>query len=104
MIQIFCDICGESRKFRCSLREDFCLWFTTIEMAQICEKDKNVPMNSAVLVCGDCRDELLDGGREGLNINEMTPAWDRFDDCLIRELRQSLERKRETNKVTNPRN
>lgn len=77
MIQIFCDVCGESRKFRSGLRGDYRLWFTTIELLQVCDVDKEIPSNTAVDICHECRDKLI--------------GWTALDVCLIRALGKSLE-------------
>ena len=91
MIQIFCDVCGESRKFRSGINGDYRLWFTTIEMRQICDEGKKIPSNSAVDICYECRDALLDGG-------EPNTCWDRPDDCLIKALRMTLKNKQDQGK------
>jgi len=82
MIEIHCDICGAIRKFRSGIAGDYRLWFTTILIEQICEKDKELPTH-AIDICKDCRDKLLDGG-------EPNRVYARFDDGLVAKLKEIL--------------
>lgn len=86
MIQIYCDICGGSRKFQGGQTGDYRLWFTSIILNQVCEEDKIVPCRGAVDICLECRDKMLEG-------DEPIQVWDRYDNCLIDGIRESLKRK-----------
>jgi hypothetical protein len=59
MVQIFCDICGESRKFQGGQSGDYRLWFTTIVLEQINDDEKHIPCRSAIDICLECRDKML---------------------------------------------
>ena len=83
MIQIWCDICCGSRKLTSGIEGDYKLWFTTIEINQICnETDVVVSRRQFVDICHDCRDILKGKPHEAL---------DRLDDALLRGIRESIE-------------
>lgn len=84
MVQIFCDICGCSKKFQSGIDGDYRLWFTSIKLEQVGDDENQLPMRNAVDICLDCRNALSGKDKSG--------PYDRVDDCLIREVRGSLER------------
>lgn len=69
MIQIWCDLCGESRKFRSGIGGDYREWFTSVSITQVCEEDKQIPGCRAIDICVQCRDKLR--------------GWTALDHCFL---------------------
>lgn len=81
MIEVHCDICDKTNKFRSGITGDYRLWVTTIELHQTGDSNYKIPSNHAVDICSVCRNALRD--------------WTSVDSCLIKALKDTLKRKEE---------
>lgn len=89
MVEITCDVCFGSRKFRSGIRGDYKPHFTTVEIQQICDDGKQIPTNHAIDICCECANSLK--------------RWTSLDGCFLKALRKLVkESKEDGNKVAKP--